>query len=220
MTATPTLHTSDTPGANASAQQRVAVDFWFDPICPWAWVTSRWVMEVEQVRPIHVRWRVMSLAYLNSGRELAEDYQRRMDAAWGPVRVITAAKELHGEQYVKRLYDAMGTRLHPGGDEDLDRVIVESLAEVRLPGELAQQAASTDYDEALKESHHAGMDQVGTDVGTPTIAVEGSAFFGPVITPTPRGEEAGRLWDGVRGVTAYDGFFELKRSRTRSPSFD
>ena len=196
------------------------VDFWFDPACPWAWLASRWVMEVEQVRSIQVNWHVMSLAYLNSGRELPADYQAMMDAAAGPVRVVTAAKELHGEQWVTPLYDAMGTRIHPGGDEDFARVISESLAEVGLPAELAGHALSSDFDDALKKSHHAGMDQVGMDVGTPTISVEGSAFFGPVLSPTPRGEEAGRLWDGVRAVAAYDGFFELKRSRNRGPVFD
>lgn len=220
MTAISTPDTPDSSGANASPQQPVAVDFWFDPICPWAWVTSRWVMEVEQVRTIDVRWRVMSLAYLNSGRDLPEDYRRRMDAAWGPVRVITAAKEVHGEQYVKPLYDAMGTRLHSGADQDLDRVIVQALADVGLPDKLAGYATSGDYDEALKQSHHAGMDQVGMEVGTPAIAVNGSAFFGPVITATPRGEDAGRLWDGVCTVASYECFFELKRTRTRDPSFD
>ncbi len=220
MTTSPALHTSDAPGGNAVPQRPAVVDFWFDPACPWAWLASRWVMEVEQVRSIQVNWHVMSLAYLNSGRELPEDYQARMDAAAGPVRVVTAAKELYGEQWVKPLYDAMGTRIHPGGDEDFDRVITESLAEVGLPAELADQARSSDFDDALKKSHHLGMDQVGMDVGTPTISVEGTAFFGPVLSPAPRGEEAGRLWDGVRAVAAYDGFFELKRSRDRAPIFD
>ncbi|SDT49286.1 DsbA family protein [Jiangella sp. DSM 45060] len=195
------------------------VDFWFDPICPWAWMTSRWMMEVERVRPVEVTWHVMSLSYLNAGRDLGETYNRLMADSWGPVRVITAAKELHGQQWVKPLYDAMGTRFHLGGQEDRSVVIAEALAEVGLPASLAEYADSDEYDAALKESHHAGMDQVGTEVGTPVLAVEGYAFFGPVMSPAPRGDEAGRVWDGVRALASYDGFFELKRTRTREPIF-
>lgn len=195
------------------------VDFWFDPICPWAWMTSRWMMEVERVRPVEVTWHVMSLSYLNAGRDLGETYNRLMADSWGPVRVITAAKELHGQQWVKPLYDAMGTRFHLGGQEDRSVVIAEALAEVGLPASLAEYAGSDEYDAALKESHHAGMDQVGTEVGTPVLAVEGYAFFGPVMSPAPRGDEAGRVWDGVRALASYDGFFELKRTRTREPIF-
>ncbi|SEF18265.1 DsbA family protein [Jiangella alba] len=195
------------------------VDFWFDPICPWAWMTSRWMMEVERVRPVEVTWHVMSLSYLNAGRDLGESYNRLMADSWGPVRVITAAKELHGQQWVKPLYDAMGTRFHLGGQKDRSVVIAEALAEVGLPASLAEYAGSDEYDAALKESHHAGMDQVGTEVGTPVLAVEGYAFFGPVMSPAPRGDEAGRVWDGVRALASYDGFFELKRTRTREPIF-
>ena len=89
-----------------------------------------------------------------------------------------------------------------------------------LPLDLADAMTSTDYDEALKKSHHAGMDQVGFEVGTPVIAVEGVAFFGPVVSPIPRGDAAGRLWDGVLLVAGTDGFFDLKRTRTRDPIFD
>lgn len=195
------------------------VDFWFDPICPWAWMTSRWMMEVERVRPIEVTWHVMSLSYLNAGRDLGESYNRLMAGSWGPVRVITAAKELHGQRWVKPLYDAMGTRFHPGDQKDRSVVIAEALAEVGLPASLAGYAGTDKYDAALEESHHAGMDQVGTEVGTPVLAVEGYAFFGPVLSPAPRGDEAGRVWDGVRALASYDGFFELKRTRTREPVF-
>ncbi|MBB5785627.1 DsbA family protein [Jiangella mangrovi] len=196
------------------------VDFWFDPICPWAWMTSRWMMEVEQVRPVEVTWHVMSLSYLNAERDLGEKYNQLMADSWGPVRVITAAKELHGDEWVKPLYDAMGTRFHLGKQKDRSVVIAEALAEVGLPESLAAYATSDEYDEALKKSHHAGMDQVGTEVGTPVIAVEGYAFFGPVMSPAPRGDQAGRVWDGVQALASYDGFFELKRTRTREPIFD
>lgn len=198
----------------------VAADFWFDPICPWAWIASRWMLEVEQVRGVTVRWHVMSLAYLNEGRELPDTYRRAMDDAWGPVRVVIAAAAQHGQDVVLPLYTALGTRFHHDG-RPKDRVTVEdALAQVGLPLGLADAMTSSAWDDELKKSHHAGMDQVGFEVGTPVISVEGVAFFGPVVSPVPRGEDAGRLWDGVRLVAGTDGFFELKRSRTRDPIFD
>ena len=197
----------------------VTADFWFDPICPWAWMSSRWMLEVEQVRDVTVRWHVMSLSYLNEGRDLPEDYRALMDEAWGPVRVVTAAVAAHGEDVVLALYTALGERFHLQQQPKDRDTIVDALGEVGLPVGLAGAMDTTDYDEQLKKSHHAGMDQVGMDVGTPVISVEGVAFFGPVVSPAPRGEEAGRLWDGVRLVAGTDGFFELKRSRTRDPIF-
>lgn len=206
-------------------EERTTADFWFDPVCPWAWMTSRWMLEVEQVRPVTTRWHVMSLAVLNDGRELPEEYVDLMRRAWGPVRVITAARLAHGEDVVLPLYTAMGTRIHPGGDSDYERVIEQALDEVGLPIELAKAAVTDEYDEELRRSHHAGMDAVGMDVGTPVIHVPGAdgetvAFFGPVVTPAPRGEAAGRLWDGTLLVAGTPGFFELKRTRTQGPVFD
>jgi protein-disulfide isomerase-like protein with CxxC motif len=200
---------------------RKTADFWFDPVCPWAWISSRWMLEVEKVRPVEVQWHVMSLAYLNEGRDMPADYAEMMRRAWGPVRVITAARERHGQDVVLPLYTALGTRFHvQGRRDDHDAVIDEALASVGLPAELAAEKNSSQYDEALKKSHHAGMDQVGMEVGTPVISVQGVAIFGPVVSPAPKGEDAGRLWDGLVLVAGTDGFFELKRTRTRGPIFD
>ena len=199
---------------------RTTAEFWFDPVCPWAWMTSRWMVEVERVRDVEVRWNVMSLSVLNEGRDLPEDYQDLMRRAWGPVRVVTAAKELHGEGYVKWLYDAMGTLIHPGGNKDLPAVIDKALAEVGLPADLAEYATSQEYDQQLRASHDRAISLVGQDVGTPVVAVDGVAFFGPVVTPAPKGEAAGRLWDGVLAVASTPGFYELKRTRDEGPIFD
>lgn len=195
-------------------------DFWFDPLCPFAWVTSRWIGEVEQVRDISVDWHVMSLSILNEGRDSSEEHQASMQRGRGPVRVIVAAADLHDDEYIKRLYDAMGTRIHERRNDDLDAVIRESLDEVGLPADLARFAHTADYDERLEASHQGATDRVGNEVGTPVVAFNGTAFFGPVLTRIPRGEEAGRIFDGAILLSEFPEFFELKRSRTESPTFD
>ncbi|HWG25650.1 DsbA family protein [Actinospica sp.] len=204
-----------------SVRERVAADLWVDPLCPWAWMTSRWLLEVEKLRPIDVRFHVMSLSVLNEGREeLPERYKEMLGRGLGPVRVLIAAQQQHGDEVVRPLYEALGTRRHLGKEEFSREVIEAALTEAGLPTSLADAAGTDAYDEALKESHHAGMDQVGMDVGTPVIATEGVAFFGPVVSPAPKGEAAAKLWDGVLLVAGTDGFFELKRTRTREPIFD
>jgi hypothetical protein len=200
------------------------VQFWFDPLCPWAWITSRWMLEVEKVRPVRADWRIMSLAYLNlvqhEGKGLTDEYLHRMSRAWGPVRVCAAAALDSGQQVLEPLYTAIGTRFHNQGRRDDLAVIPEALAEVGLPAFLAEAAESDEFDEFIKKSHHEAFDQVGLDVGTPVVRIRGKALFGPVITPAPKGEAAGELWDGLVLVSKADGFFELKRSRDRQPSFE
>lgn len=199
---------------------RTTAEMWFDPLCPWAWMTSRWLMEVERVRNVDVTWSVMSLSVLNEGRDLPADYRAMMDRGWGPVRVIIAAREEYGDKVVKPLYDAMGTRIHLGGEKDYAKVLVPALEEVGLDTSLARFADSDEYDELLRASHQRAIDLVGDDVGTPVVAVEGTAFFGPVVTPAPKGEAAGKLWDGCLLVASTPGFYELKRTRTQGPIFD
>ncbi|MFJ6215239.1 DsbA family protein [Streptomyces sp. NPDC092296] len=209
-----------------SVEETKTADFWFDPLCPWAWMTSRWMLEVEQIRPVRTRWHVMSLAVLNEGREdLPEQYRDFLKTAFGPVRVCIAAAQQHGDDVLGPLYTALGTRFH-NQEQPRDRATIEAaLEEVGLPRELADAADTDAYDDALRASHKEGITLVGEDVGTPVIAVPGPdderiAFFGPVVTPIPRGEAAGRLWDGTLLVAGTPGFYEIKRTRTASPSFD
>jgi 2-hydroxychromene-2-carboxylate isomerase len=206
------------------SQSGESVQFWFDPLSPWAWITSRWMLEVEKVRPVQAEWRIMSVAYLklvqHEGQGLSEEYRERMSRAWGPVRVCAAAAQHAGPGILGPLYTAIGTRFHVQGRREDPEVIPEALAEAGLPVSLASATESTEFDQQIKDSHHEAFDEVGLDVGTPVIRIRGKALFGPVITPAPRGEAAGELWDGLVLVSKADGFFELKRSRDRKPSFD
>ncbi|QGV80617.1 DsbA family protein [Streptomyces ficellus] len=209
------------------SESRTTADFWFDPLCPWAWMTSRWMLEVEKVRPVDVRWHVMSLAVLNEDKldELPAEYREMLETqAWGPVRVVVAAQQLHGDEVVGKLYTALGTRFHNKGEGPTVSAVRAALEDVGLPVSLAEYAEKDTYDAELRASHHEGISKVGQDVGTPVIAVPGPdgeqiAFFGPVVTPAPKGEEAARLWDGTLLVASVPGFYELKRSRTQGPDF-
>ncbi|MCT2590483.1 DsbA family protein [Streptomyces sp. N2-109] len=206
---------------------KTPVDFWFDPICPWAWMTSRWMVEVEKVREVEVRWHVMSLSVLNEPKmdEISQDYRDMLTRGWGPVRVCIAAEREHGGEALGKLYEALGTRFHNKGLGQSREAIAAALGDAGLPAELVDAADSTDYDTELRASHKRGIDLVGQDVGTPVIAVPGAdgeqiAFFGPVVTPAPKGEAAARLWDGTLMVASTPGFYELKRTRDADPQFD
>jgi hypothetical protein len=220
-----------TESAASDASDITFADFWFDPLCPWAWLTSRWMLQVEQVRPVKTRWHVMSLAVLNSDRDLGEKYNALMQKAWGPVRVCTAAARRQREggegvdsrsenELLLDLYTAMGNLAHPGGKRLEPDVVQQALVDAALPASLIEAYTSTEFDDEVKASHQDGIERVGTEVGTPIIAVSGTAFFGPVVTPCPKGEDAGRLWDGVLAVATTPGFYELKRTRDERPMFD
>lgn len=208
----------------AHMSEKTPVDLWFDPFCPYAWVTSRWLLEVEKVRPIEPRWHIMSLNVLNEGKDVPEEYREAIARAIGPVRVVAAAVAKYGEHVAGPLYTELGTRFHNQGAlgrlDDLHETVRDALSAAGLDPELVAAMDSTEYDEAVRRSHERGITLVGQEVGTPVIRVGENAFFGPVITSIPRGEEAGRLWDGVLLVTEFGEFFELKRSRTIEPSFD
>ncbi|NGO78919.1 DsbA family protein [Streptomyces sp. YC504] len=209
----------------SDTDKKVTADFWFDPLCPWAWMTSRWMLEVEKSRPVEVRWHVMSLSVLNEDRDdLPEQYKELLEKGWGPVRVVTAAKQLHGDDVVGPLYTAIGTRFHNRGEGATLEAVSAALEEVGLPADLIEYADKDTYDTELRASHKEGIDKVGQDVGTPVIAVPGAdgeqiAFFGPVVTPAPQGEAAARLWDGTLLVASTPGFYEIKRTRTAGPDF-
>ena len=198
-----------------------AVDFWFDPLCPWAWLASRWMLEVEKVRDVRTTFHVMSLAVLNSGRDMPDDYQKMMDLeAWVGVRACIVVEQRYGSAALRDFYTALGTLYHLGQAPKTPETIRAALIEAGLDEAIADEAQTDKYDDAVHASHHEGMDPVGMDVGTPVIRVNGMSLFGPVISPAPKGDAAGDLFDGFVKVTAYSGFFELKRTRTVDPIFD
>ncbi len=206
----------------------IKVDFWFDAVCPWTWLTSRWILEVRESRPIEINWRVMSLAVLNESRmdELPDRIRDLMGRSWAPMRTLMAAQEQFGPAVLEPLYNALGSRYHPLGEPVARETIDAALKEAGLPLDLAEAGETDAYDTALRESHRAGTTLVGGEVGSPIIAVPSAdtpsgkiTFFGPVVTPTPKGKHAVNLWDGVLAVAGTPGFYEIKRTRTAGPDY-
>jgi 2-hydroxychromene-2-carboxylate isomerase len=213
MTSTDTA----TPSATTTAQE--AVDFWFDPLCPFAWITSRWMLEVEKVREVETKFHVMSLSVLNADKDVDQSYRDMLESGWGPVRVAIAVEQAHGTDALRPFYTALGTARH-NEKRDFDQAMYEeALVAAGLPVELAAAADDTSLDDAVRASHKDGIDRVGEEVGTPVISIGGTAFFGPVLTRIPRGEDAGLIWDATRQLAGFDYFFELKRTRTGDLDF-
>ncbi|MBO1902909.1 DsbA family protein [Leucobacter weissii] len=194
------------------------VEFWFDSVCPWCWMTSRWVDEVARVRGFEVAWHPIALEILNEGQD-AGPYAEIQRQGLRLARVVEATRRRHGEGAVGGLYTGFGTRIHPGGRDDFDAIIAESLAELGLEAGLAETADDGDLDGQLRANTSHAIDIAGPDVGVPIISVDGVAFFGPVVTPAPTGELALQLWDGIVAAASVPGFYELKRGRTAGPQF-
>jgi hypothetical protein len=195
-------------------------EFWFDPMCPWAFITSRWILEVEKVRDIEVSWNLFSLPHLNKDREMPEKYKAIFANSWACARIIKSVEKDFGKEKTLPLYSAISTRIHVLKETVSKDLLSNSLNEVGLDLKYLAEMENSKWDTQIIESHERGIKLVGDDVGTPIIAVNGVGFFGPVISPAPKGEEAGKLWDGISIAAAYPGFFELKRSRTVGPIFN
>lgn len=197
------------------------VRFWFDPACPFAWITSRWIREVESVREINVDFNVISLGVLNEAKQDQDDPNTQ--AIWQGARVALAVRERHGADKVAEFYTAAGTRIHNEGygTERYDDALTEALTAIGITdaADILQESTKDTYDDGLRQSTAQALSLVGDDVGTPIIAIGDAAFFGPVMTRIPRGEEAGKIWDGFATLVEYPYFYELKRARNSELDF-
>ncbi|MDH6213166.1 DsbA family protein [Streptomyces pseudovenezuelae] len=204
------------PGARPA--DRRAVDVWFDPACPYTWLTCRWLTEAARVRPLDLRWHLMSLTLLNEDRD--DDPEGDPEGyLMVPVRIATAVLRHHGQDALARFHAALWAD-RPNGDEGTRWINdpAVALADAELPISLVAAGTSTAYDEELRASHTGAVGLLGPRTGTPVVATGDPAepdrapvaFFGPVLSRVPSGEAAGRLWDGTLLVAGTPGFHELK----------
>ncbi|WP_371674698.1 disulfide bond formation protein DsbA [Streptomyces sp. NBC_00289] len=229
----PRLAASDTLGEVASVLGDAAdgisgsparVDLWCDPVCPWAWTTAQWLLEVRRYRPLALRFRVMSLVLLNEGRtDVDARYRLLARHGWGPARLCIAAEQDFGPQSLARLYPALARRFHDKPVRRGPSALRDALTEAQLPPHLVQTATSTVHDEALRVSHEQAVAAFGAQAGTPLLSLhqEGrtaTTFFGPVLDTVPLGADAVRLWDGLFALMLTSGFRELKRHRGAEPA--
>ncbi|HEY2794403.1 MAG TPA: disulfide bond formation protein DsbA [Micromonosporaceae bacterium] len=190
------------------------VTFFFDPTCPFTWRTSRWLRSVTIPRGHTIGWHLMSLAVLNEGKEIPEAYRDRVAWSMRPVRLLFQTLQQHGPDALDRLYTEFGTRLHYENAAADDELLAASLAAAELPAELIKAAGDESLDPAIHASHAEGQARVGTESGSPILAIgDGPGYFGPVVVPPPEGEAAEKLYDAMRLISAVPEFSELKRAR-------
>ena len=199
------------------------VDFWFDPVCPYSWIGSRWILEVERQRPLRVRWHVMSLYLLNRDRNPDTSYVAYLEQVNGTARVAAAVAAGHGSAALRDVYTAYGTRIFDhwryAEADECREAMRAALVEVGLAATLVDAFDGTTFDDVLARSHAAAVAPVGDEAGTPTIHLDGTAFYGPVLNSIPRGEDAVRVFDGARLLSGFADFYELKRTRERPPVY-
>jgi hypothetical protein len=207
----------------SDSQPRDIVQFWLDPICPWTWITSRWLLRVEAVRPVTIEWRMLSLAHLNlvqraemePSAEMRNPYAASYlrDFGYAPIRLCAAAVAARGPETLGSMYTALGSRLHIDQRHGDASIFGEALEELGLPDDLVECVTTTEYDDEILRSHHEAFDDVGIDVGSPVMRVHDRGYYGPVLTAMPPDEDIGRLWDGFVSMSGIAEFYELKRSR-------
>lgn len=202
-----------TPPVTAPAS--TAVQFYFDPACPWTWITSRWLVEVSQHRDLQITWRQFSLRYHNKNNPGYDWIRQELDDQHPGVRVLAATQQLHGNAAVGRLYTALGTRIHHDGDEHLVH-LADCIAAAGLPADLIDAAQDPSWDPVIVESTDRARAIVGDEVGIPIIVIDGAdvTYFGPVLSPAPTGDEALELWDAFVTLGRIQGVYEIKRTRT------
>lgn len=206
------------------------VEFFWDPICPWAWITSRWLVNVVAQKPMEVEWRFLSLSLINEERkyhdEFPPEYERAHTRGLELLRVAAAVRAELGSAAVLPLYSALGRTIHNDGNAtafDEPTGVERVLTGLGYPVDLAAAATSAERDDLIRSETNEALDRCGGNVGTPVLSFSppgGPSFFGPVISRAPKGKEALDLWDAVAVLGSNAHFSELKRSTRGRPQFD